>query len=94
MSKIPLTKWFWLLFLMSQDKGGISTMRASNLLGMHYTTVWNMMHKVRFAMGQRLENQMLSGFVEIDDAFIGGKTRRKPGAEPGKKNEFVSLQSA
>lgn len=78
-TKIPLTKWFSLIFMMSQDKGGISAVRAANLLGMHYTTVWNMMHKVREAMAMRIEREMLSGFVEIDDAFYGGKTKGKPG---------------
>ncbi|MBP7861056.1 IS1595 family transposase [bacterium] len=72
-----MTTWFWLIFLMSQDKGGISTMRASKLLGMHYTTVYKMMTKVRIAMQNRQENILLAGLVEIDDAFFGGKSRGK-----------------
>ncbi|QQR55971.1 MAG: IS1595 family transposase [Candidatus Melainabacteria bacterium] len=76
-SKVPLTTWFWLIYLMSQDKGGISTMRAAKLLGMHYTTVYNMMHKVRAAMQNRQENILLSGLVEVDDAFFGGRSRGK-----------------
>jgi len=54
-------------------------MRASELLGMHYTTVWNMMHKIREAMAVKVEREMLSGFVEIDDAFYGGRTKGKAG---------------
>ena len=76
-SKVPLVYWFWLIFLMTQDKGGISTMRAAKLLGMHYTTVWNMMHKLREAMADRLNGPLLSGYVEIDEAYFGGKSRRK-----------------
>lgn len=34
-SKVPLLKWFWLIYLMSQDKGGVSTTRAAELLEMH-----------------------------------------------------------
>ena len=90
-TKIPLTKWFSLLFLMSQDKGGISTTRASNLLGMHYTTVWNMMHKVREAMTKKLERDMLSGFVEIDDAFYGGRIQGKPGRALQNKKQVVVM---
>jgi len=78
-TKVPLRCWFWLIFLMTQDKGGISTMRASSLLGMHYTTVWNLMHKLRIAMEDRLDGPMLSGYVEIDDAYFGGKSRKKRG---------------
>lgn len=78
-SKVPLRAWFWLIFLMTQDKGGISTTRAASLLGMHYTTVWNLMHKLRIAMNERLVGPLLAGYVEIDDAFFGGKGRKKPG---------------
>ena len=90
-TKIPLTKWFSLIFLMSQDKGGISAVRASNLLDMHYTTVWNMMHKIREAMSQRLEAEMLSGFVEIDDAFYGGRTKGKSGRALNNKRQVVVM---
>jgi Transposase zinc-ribbon domain len=92
-SKVPLVYWFWLIFLMTQDKGGISTMRASKLLGMHYTTVWNMMHKLREAMADRLNGPLLSGYVEIDEAYFGGKDRRKKPARragaPGTRSRFA-----
>jgi len=90
-SKIPLMTWMWLIFLMTQDKGGISTMRAANLLGMHYTTVWNLMHKLREAMADRLEGPMLSGFVEIDDAFFGGKSRKKRGRGASNKKQVCVM---
>jgi len=76
-TKVPLRAWFWLIFLMTQDKGGISTVRAAKLLNMHYTTVWFVMHKLREAMADRLEGPMLAGFVEVDDAFFGGRSRGK-----------------
>lgn len=90
-TKIPLVKWFALIFLMAQDKGGISSMRASNLLGMHYTTVWNMMHKIREAMTQKMDHEMLSGFVEIDDAFYGGRTKGKTGRALQNKRQVVVM---
>ena len=90
-TKIPLKNWFSLIFLMSQDKGGISAVRAANLLDMHYTTIWNMMHKIREAMTQKMEHEMLSGFVEIDDAFYGGKTRGKRGRPRNNKRQVVVM---
>jgi len=66
-------------------------MRATNLLEMHYTTVWNMMHKIREAMSQKLEHEMLSGFVEIDDAFYGGKTKGKSGRALQNKRQVVVM---
>lgn len=92
-SKVPLQKWFWLIYLMSQDKGGISTVRAAELLEMHYATVWFMMHKLRVAMGNRLDGRTLSGLVEIDDAFFGGKTKGKTGrGAHGKLNVVVIVE--
>jgi hypothetical protein len=90
-TKIPLRKWFWLIFLMSQDKGGISTVRAAELLGMHYTTVWTMMHKVREAMTLKMQNDRLSGSVEVDDAFFGAKGRNKRGRSRGNKKQVCVM---
>lgn len=86
-SKTPLLKWFWLIFLMSQDKGGISAVRTAELLEMHYATVWFMMHKVRVAMSQRLEGRTLSGLVEIDDAYFGGVCKGKRGRSATEKKQ-------
>jgi ISXO2-like transposase domain/Transposase zinc-ribbon domain len=90
-SKVPLVNWFWLIFLMSQDKGGISTMRAAKLLNMHYATVWFVMHKIREAMANRLEGRTLSGYVEIDEAFFGGKARGERGTTAGGKKRVCVM---
>jgi len=86
-SKTPLLNWFWLIFLMSQDKGGISAVRTAELLEMHYATVWFMMHKIRVAMSYRLEGRTLSGLVEIDDAFFGGVCKGKQGRSMSNKKQ-------
>jgi transposase-like protein len=92
-TKIPLKRWFWLIFLMTQDKGGISTKRAAALLQMHYTTVWFIMHKLREAMEDRLQGPLLAGFVEVDDAFIGGKSKwlGKRGRAPSNKKQVCVM---
>jgi hypothetical protein len=92
-TKIPLRNWFWLIFLMTQDKGGISTLRAAMLLNMHYTTVWFIMHKLREAMEDRLQGPLLGGLVEVDDAFVGGKSKGlgKRGREPSNKKQVCVM---
>jgi hypothetical protein len=60
-------------------------------LGMHYATVWFMMHKLREAMADRLEGPLLAGYVEIDDAFFGGKARGKRGRAAGGKKEVCVM---
>ena len=70
-------------------------MRAAKLLGMHYTTVWNMMHKLREAMADRVQGPLLSGYVEVDEAFFGGrdtrKKRRKQGWGPWNKRQVCVM---
>jgi len=76
-SRIPLTKWFLMMFLMVQDKGGSSALRMSKFLGMRYDTVWHIMHKLRLAMFDRDQSNTLTGFIEIDEGFFGGRSRGK-----------------
>lgn len=71
-TRIPLLNWFYMMFLVANDKGGASASRLSNMLGMRYDTVWHIVQKLRIAMGNRDENYLLSGSIEIDEGFFGG----------------------
>jgi transposase-like protein len=75
-TRIPLLHWFWIIFLMAQDKGGVSALRITKQLGMHYNTVWHIMHKIRQAMAKR-DNEIikLTGLIELDEGFFA---RKKP----------------
>ncbi|MBS1994203.1 MAG: IS1595 family transposase [Cyanobacteria bacterium SZAS LIN-3] len=75
-TRIPLRIWFYIMFSMSQDKGGASSTRLAAELGMHQTTVWFVMHKLRMAMGRRDELIKLAGFIEMDEAVLGPHARR------------------
>jgi hypothetical protein len=88
-SKVPFVSWFQLIFLMTQDKGGVSTKRAAMLLGMHYATVWFMMHKIREAMASRLEASLLAGYVEIDDALLVVKPKDREVERLAEKSRYV-----
>lgn len=77
-TRIPLQKWFWMLFLLSRDKHGVSMKGLQRLLGIgSYQTVWTMAHKLRRAMAARDARYQLAGLVEVDDTYFGGK--KKPG---------------
>ncbi len=71
-TRTPLQKWFWAIYLVSQDKGGVSAMRLSKQLELGYKTAWAMLHKIRQAMALRDSDYKLSGYIEMDDAFFGG----------------------
>jgi hypothetical protein len=74
---LPLRTWFLIIFLVAQDKGGISAQRVADLMGMHYTTALLVLQRIRFAMGNRDENLKLAGYIELDEAFFGGRGRKK-----------------
>jgi transposase-like protein len=74
-TRLPLPKWFELIFIMNNAKMGISAMEIHNLVGIKYHTAWFCCHKVRCAM---VTNELrLEGMVEFDEAYMGGKKRKK-----------------
>lgn len=76
-TRISLVNWFWMIFLVAQDKGGASASRIARLLGMHYDTVWHILHKIRKAMTERDKQAIrLGGIIELDEGFFGGHKRK------------------
>jgi transposase-like protein len=92
-TNLPLTKWFWAIYLMVSDKGGISALRLSKLLEVSWPTARNMLKKLRTAMAHRDSVYRLSELVEFDDALVGGKRpgKRGRGAE-GKTAVLVACE--
>jgi hypothetical protein len=78
-SHLPLLKWFWALYFIGSDKGSISALRLSKLIEVNWKTARLMLTKVRAAMGHRDSLYRLSGTIELDDAFVGGKHKGKRG---------------
>lgn len=74
--------WFLIIYFVAHDKGGASALRLSKQLGMHYTTVWFIVQKIRFAMAYREKNLTLAGYIEMDEAFFGGRNRSKGKSKP------------
>ncbi len=73
-TKLPLSKWFTALYFVAVDKGGISAERLRLYIDVSWNTANLMLSKLRLAMGQRDSQYLLSGVIELDDAFVGGKT--------------------
>lgn len=71
-SHLPLWKWFLAVFMICESKKGISANQIRRMLGVSYKTAWYLGHRIRAAMLD--ENPIpLSGIVEVDETFIGGK---------------------
>ena len=67
---LPLTVWFWAIYLCATDKRGISAVQLSRTLGICYESAWYLLHRIRRAMTQRDEKYALSGIVEMDDGYV------------------------
>lgn len=70
-SRTPLTTWFWVAFLVSTDKRGLSALHLRRQLGVTYKTAWLMLHKLRRGMVDA-NRQQLRGEIEMDETWVGG----------------------
>ena len=63
------------MWLVVNAKNGISSMEIARSLGITQKSAWHMAHRIRFALHQGSFDSMLSGEVEADETYIGGKAR-------------------
>jgi transposase-like protein len=73
-SPIGLDKWLCAMWMICNDKNGISSYEIHRGLDITQKSAWFLMHRIRLAM-QTGTFEKLSGQVEIDETFIGGKAR-------------------
>jgi transposase-like protein len=73
-SPLGLDKWLPAMWLILNAKNGISSCEIARALGVTQKTAWFMLHRIRLAQ-QGKQGGKLSGEVEIDESFIGGKSR-------------------
>jgi len=76
-SHIPLNKWLVAIYLMNASKKGVSAHQLHRMLDITYKSAWFMAHRIRFAMTRGPLADLLSGTVEADEAYIGGKEKNK-----------------
>jgi transposase-like protein len=82
----PLQLWFRAIWYVVNQKNGVSAMGLQRVLGIpRYDTVWIWLHKLRTAM-VRPGRDRLSGTVEVDETYIGGK-------KPGKRGRGAAGKS-
>jgi transposase len=88
-STTPLRSWFYAVFLMTNTRMGISAKQLERELGVTYKTAWRMFKQIRTMMTS--DGDPLSGNVEVDETYIGGKKPGKRGRGAAGKTIAVGM---
>ena|ERR1700694_5234338 len=73
-SPIGLDKWLMAIWMITACKNGVSSYEIHRAIGITQKSAWFMMHRIRLGMQNGMFTK-LSGHVEVDETFIGGKAR-------------------
>ena len=76
---LPLQKWFLALSLILNAKKGRAARQLGRDLHVNKDTAWRMDMKIREAMLEREQRTLLTGLVEMDETYVGGKSRKGTG---------------
>lgn len=72
----PLTSWFYAMYLQTTTRNGVAAKELERQLHICYKTALRMAHQIKILMGNRVID-MLTGIVEIDETYVGGKIGNK-----------------
>jgi transposase-like protein len=93
-SHIPLRKWLIAFYLNSASKKGISSLQLQRILGLgSYRTALFMQHRIRHSVKETGFGNKMTGTIECDETYVGGKVKRpfKGAPLPDNKIPVVSL---
>lgn len=89
---IPLNKWLLAFYMMCASKTQVSALQLQRQLEIgSYRSVWFMCHRIRYALKDHMPTDLLTGTVEADETYIGGRKRGRGRAYKGNKTPVVSL---
>ena len=74
-SRTPLQKWFYAIYLFTTTRHGVAAKELQRQLSVTYKTAWRMAHEIRKHMGKIDGDRPLSGEVEIDETYVGGRAK-------------------
>jgi transposase-like protein len=76
-SSTSLHLWFYAIYLVSSSRCGIAAKQLERELGVNYKTALRMLHLIRADLMSQ-DNEPLSGEVEVDETFFGGRPHTYP----------------
>jgi transposase len=88
-SRTPLQKWFYAMYLFTTSRHGVPAKELQRQLGVTYKCAWRMGHMIRKYMGKVDTDGPLSGIVEIDETYVGGKKKGVKAQGRGTKGKTI-----
>jgi hypothetical protein len=92
-TKIELQTWFLAIYLITGHKKGISSLQLAKDLNVTQKTAWFMNHRIRNCFGISEDSDKLTGAVEADETYIGGKVSNMHLNKRTKGSQGRSLQA-
>jgi transposase-like protein len=88
-SRTPLTNWFFAMYLMTSTRHGVAAKELERQIGCTYKTAWRMAHELRklMATADTSGKGPLTGHVEMDETFVGGRSNRR--GKTGLENKTI-----
>ena len=78
-SKVPLRKWVFAIYLDMTSTKGVSSMKLHRDIGVTQKTAWFMLHRIREAWKDEKQRMAMTGPIEVDETYLGGKLRNMHG---------------
>jgi transposase-like protein len=91
---LPLWKWFLAVYIMMKSKKGVSANQLKRELDVSYKTAWYLCHRIRAALNQVRDGEarvLLSGIIEMDETWVGGKVEGQGKGYKGNKALVVGV---
>lgn len=89
-TKIELHKWLLAIHLMVSSKKSISSLQLGRMLGIAKRSAWHLSHRIRHAMADAMP-ELLTGTVEADEVYVGGKRKGMGRGYRGNKTAVVTI---
>ncbi|HEY1773241.1 MAG TPA: IS1595 family transposase [Gammaproteobacteria bacterium] len=90
-SKIELRHWCYAYWRACSSKKGVSALEIHRQTGVSYKSALFMLHRIRFGMTDSA-TPPLTGTVEVDETYVGGKPRYRSN-KPGPKGKKIAVMA-
>jgi transposase len=96
-SSTSLHLWYFAIYMITSTRCGVSAKMLEREIGVSYKTAWRMLNKIRNEL-MADDGVQLSGDVEVDEASVDGKPRKRQGINrqitigPSRRSEAAKLR--